>query len=62
VANLTSGVNLRRTEIACLVWLIQTTCGSPLMGTATYYFQSAGLADDVVSNKRASLRASLILS
>ena len=37
------GVNLRRTEIACLVWLIQTISGSPLMGSATYFFVSAGL-------------------
>jgi SP family general alpha glucoside:H+ symporter-like MFS transporter len=43
------GVNLRRTEIACIVWLIQTTCGSPLMGSATYFLQSAGLADDTAS-------------
>lgn len=43
------GVNLRRTEIACIVWLIQTTCGSPLMGNGTYYLQQAGLASDTAS-------------
>lgn len=43
------GVNLRRTEIACIVWLIQTTCGSPLMGQATYYFESAGMSPNVAS-------------
>jgi SP family general alpha glucoside:H+ symporter-like MFS transporter len=43
------GVNLRRTEIACLVWLIQTICGSPLMGSATYFFVSAGLPAETVS-------------
>jgi SP family general alpha glucoside:H+ symporter-like MFS transporter len=43
------GSNLRRTEIACMVWLIQTLCGSPLMGQATYFFVGAGLSDEVVS-------------
>lgn len=40
---------VRRTEIACMVWLIQTICGSPLMGMATYFFRQAGLAPDTVS-------------
>jgi len=43
------GVNKRRTEIACVVWLIQTISGSPLMGTATYFFESAGLASETAS-------------
>ena len=43
------GVNLRRTEIACLVWLIQTISGSPLMGMATYFFESAGMASETAS-------------
>jgi len=43
------GTNLRRTEIACIVWLIQTTCGSPLMGNATYFLRQAGLSPDVAS-------------
>lgn len=43
------GTNLRRTEIACIVWLIQNSCGSPLMGQATYFLESAGLAVEAVS-------------
>ena len=43
------GVNLRRTEIACVVWLIQTISGSPLMGMATYFFESAGLPANTAS-------------
>jgi SP family general alpha glucoside:H+ symporter-like MFS transporter len=43
------GTNFRRTEIACIVWLIQTISGSPLMGTATYFFESAGLASETAS-------------
>ena len=43
------GINLRRTEIACIVWLIQNTCGSPLMGQATYFLQQAGVPTETVS-------------
>ena len=43
------GVNLRRTEIACIVWLIQTISGSPLMGSATYFLTAAGLAPSTAS-------------
>ena len=37
------GVDLRRTEIACVTWLIQTWCGSTFMGFSTYFYQQAGL-------------------
>jgi SP family general alpha glucoside:H+ symporter-like MFS transporter len=33
------GINLRRTEIACFTWLTQNTCGSALMGNATYFLK-----------------------
>lgn len=39
------GVNLRRTEIVSVVWVIQAWCGSVLMGYSTYLYESAGLAD-----------------
>ncbi|PWN51709.1 putative maltose permease [Violaceomyces palustris] len=35
--------DLRRTEIACMVWMIQVFCGSPLMGSSSYFYQQAGL-------------------
>jgi MFS transporter, SP family, general alpha glucoside:H+ symporter len=38
------GADLRRTEISCLVWMIQTLCGSPLMGSGVYFMQQAGLS------------------
>jgi MFS transporter, SP family, general alpha glucoside:H+ symporter len=41
------GVNLRRTEIACMVWMTQTLCGSPLTGYATYFYNEAGLATEI---------------
>jgi SP family general alpha glucoside:H+ symporter-like MFS transporter len=40
------GVNLRRTEIACMVWMTQTLCGSPLTGYATYFYVQAGFATE----------------
>lgn len=37
------GVNLRRTEAVCCVWLGQTICGTNLMGYFTYFLVQAGL-------------------
>ena len=37
------GVDLRRTEIACVVWMIQTLCGSGLQGYSTQFYENAGL-------------------
>ena len=36
----------RRTEIACVVWLIQVFCGGPLMGYSSYFYTKAGLPTD----------------
>lgn len=38
------GVDLRRLEITCMTWSIQTLCGSTFMGYSTYFFTQAGLA------------------
>jgi len=40
------GTDLRRTEISCMVWGIQTLCGSGLMGYSTYFLEQAGVATD----------------
>jgi len=37
------GVDLRRTEIASVTWIIQSLCGSTFMGFSTYFYQQAGL-------------------
>ncbi|KXJ91666.1 general alpha-glucoside permease [Microdochium bolleyi] len=37
------GTDLRRTEIVCVVWAIQTLCGSTFMGASSYFYQQAGL-------------------
>ncbi|OIW33163.1 putative maltose permease [Coniochaeta ligniaria NRRL 30616] len=49
------GVNLRRTEIACIGWVIQAACGASLMGNAAYFFQQAGLATTTSFNFTVSL-------
>ncbi|TVY87189.1 Maltose permease [Lachnellula willkommii] len=38
------GTDRRRTEVACMTWLVQTWCGSTFMGYSTYFYQQAGLA------------------
>ncbi|KAM0756383.1 raffinose family of oligosaccharides transporter [Meredithblackwellia eburnea MCA 4105] len=38
------GVNLRRTEIASMVWMIQTICGSGFIGYSTVFYEQAGLS------------------
>jgi SP family general alpha glucoside:H+ symporter-like MFS transporter len=40
------GSDLRRTEIVCVVWAIQTLCGSTFMGYSTYFYEQAGLSKD----------------
>lgn len=41
------GVDLRRTEIACMTWAVQALCGSAIQGYTTYFFEVAGLSSDV---------------
>ena len=40
------GTDLRRTEIACMVWMIQTLCGSGLMGYSNQFYVQAGLSEE----------------
>ena len=39
-----TGVDLRRTEISAVVWLVQSICGSTFMGYSTVFYEQAGLA------------------
>ncbi|PNH77439.1 hypothetical protein VD0001_g163 [Verticillium dahliae] len=41
------GVDRRRTEIACMVFMAQPFCGSVLGGTPTYFFVQAGLPESI---------------
>ena len=38
-----TGVDLRRTEISSIVWLVQQVCGSTFMGYSTVFYEQAGL-------------------
>ena len=38
------GADLRRTEIAAMVWVTQSVCGSALTGFAAYFYEQAGFS------------------
>lgn len=40
------GVDLRRTELTIVTWLVQQTSGSPMMGWGIYFMEQAGLTDN----------------
>jgi SP family general alpha glucoside:H+ symporter-like MFS transporter len=40
------GVDRRRTEIACMVWITQQVCGTSLMSWASTFYQQAGFSVD----------------
>lgn len=44
------GVDLRRTEIACVSFLGQITCGAQFAYSATYFYQQAGLDSETAYN------------
>lgn len=44
------GIDLRRTEIACMVWVTQAFCGSALMGQSVQFYEYAGLTGDAPFN------------
>lgn len=39
------GINLRRTEIVCMVWLAQTMSGTALGGLSAFFYEQAGISD-----------------
>jgi SP family general alpha glucoside:H+ symporter-like MFS transporter len=49
------GVNLRRTEITCVTWLIQAASGASFMGFSVYFFKQAGMSTDVAFDFSISL-------
>ncbi|KAK2789696.1 hypothetical protein FQN53_001452 [Emmonsiellopsis sp. PD_33] len=40
------GIDLRRTEIVCMVWAIQNLSGNSFSNYSTYFLQQAGLSDE----------------
>lgn len=51
------GVNLRRTEITCITWVIQAASGASFMGYAAYFFEQAGLPTSIAFDFSISLYA-----
>lgn len=41
------GINLRRTEITCITWVIQAASGASLESYAAYFFEQAGLPTSI---------------
>lgn len=39
------GANLRRTEIACCIFMTQNLCGLPLVGFAAYFYRNIGFTE-----------------
>ncbi|KAK0637220.1 hypothetical protein B0T17DRAFT_504585 [Bombardia bombarda] len=56
-----TGVDARRTEIACVAWLIQALCGSSIIPWAPKLFESAGLAPSQALSVNIALPAAGIL-
>ncbi|KAI1136761.1 sugar transporter [Hypoxylon sp. FL0543] len=40
------GIDLRRTEIVCFIWLAQTMSGTAIGGLSSYFYQQAGISDE----------------
>ena len=36
--------NIRRTEVTCLTWMVQSLCGAGLLNYGVYFFEQAGLS------------------
>ena len=52
--------NRRRTEIACVVWTIQYSCGQPIVNYTTQFLQTAGLTEDQAFDINLAQNAMLI--
>lgn len=52
--------NLRRTEIACMVWSVQYTCGQPIVNYTTQFLQNAGLDEDAAFDVNIATTAMIV--
>ncbi|KAJ8114718.1 hypothetical protein OPT61_g3462 [Boeremia exigua] len=55
------GVNLRRTEINCVVWAAQILCGNAILGYSVVFLRSAGFSEVQAFNVNISLSACYII-
>ncbi|KAL1592521.1 hypothetical protein SLS59_009613 [Nothophoma quercina] len=55
------GVNVRRTEINCVVWAAQILCGNAILGYSVLFLQQAGFSEVQAFNVNISLSACYIV-
>ncbi|RSH89188.1 hypothetical protein EHS25_002300 [Saitozyma podzolica] len=55
------GSNRRRTEILCVVWMVQFWCGQPICGYATSFLQTAGMGETAAFNLNLGLNSMYIV-
>jgi MFS transporter, SP family, general alpha glucoside:H+ symporter len=55
------GINLRRTEINCVVWATQILCGNAVLGYSVVFLRSAGFSEVQAFNVNISLSACYIV-
>ncbi|KAJ4349230.1 hypothetical protein N0V95_004766 [Ascochyta clinopodiicola] len=55
------GVNLRRTEINCVVWAAQILCGNAILGYSVLFLKQAGFSEVQAFNVNISLSACYII-
>ena len=55
------GKNLRRTEIACMIFVSQNLCGLPIIGYAQYFYRQIGFDEHKASTSVLACKASLSL-
>lgn len=55
------GVNLRRTEINCVVWAAQILCGNAILGFSVVFLESAGFDADQAFDVNIALSACYII-
>lgn len=56
------GVDRRRTEITCMVWIAQQVCGTSLMGWASTFYQEAGFSVENAFNLSVGIYGIAILA
>jgi SP family general alpha glucoside:H+ symporter-like MFS transporter len=56
------GTNLRRTEIVCMTFLIQTECGQAICSYATVFLKAAGMAQTMAFNYSMAIQSTNIVA
>lgn len=56
------GSNLRRTEIACCIFMVQNLCGLPVLGSAAYLYEQIGFSEKIRFDLTIGMQAVSILA